>query len=324
VIVFPKEEPVIENLNSYYLDVPKLLEHCQGHLDSGAVHFASASAKGVIFFDKDGLLEGVCENREERLVGKEAIGRLMEAAGGDNYAVAVFRIRPEEVYFWTSLAGATRVYEGLSTEFTDLEGLIRKMASEKLSGYIEISLNESPEEGMIFFRNGHVLGSAYSKGNKGLDRSPEGREAIIQAAKEIGGVFHVSKITGPKAEAGKEALGVRSQEILKGMEELLGMLEQHIHPRKSTKKDFGILLRKQCVDLAETYPFLDPFAGEFAYHDRKIRYKGDESEERFAEGLLVVMKKLAVENGAPDEFQKTLDERLKKHNLDQPGAGSKH
>jgi hypothetical protein len=315
MIVFPKEDPVIENLNSYYLDLSKLLEHYQGQLDSGIIHFASAFSQGAIFFDKDGLLEGVYENREEKLLGKEAVWRLMHATSADNYTIAVFKIQADEVYFWTSLLGATRVYEGLSAEFTDLEGLIRKMASEKLSGYIEISLNQSPENGLILFRNGHIVGGAYSREKGGLDRSKESRDAIIQAAKDMGGVFHVSKITGIKPEAGEEPSEIPRQKILNAMEELLVVLERHIHQKKSMKRDFGILLRKHCIDLAETYPFLDPFAGEFAYSAGKIRFKGDASEERVAAGLLTAMKKLAQENGLQNEFRNSLEGWLKKHDI---------
>ena len=162
MIVFPREEPVLENLNSYYLNGSKLLEHYQGHLVSGVLHFKSAAAEGAIFFDRDGLLEGACEGRLEKLRGKEAVERLIHGTNEDNYNIGVFKIEGDELYYWTSILGAKRLYEDLSVEFTDLEGLIRKMALEKLSGFIEISLTGPVEAGLIFFRSGLILGGAYS------------------------------------------------------------------------------------------------------------------------------------------------------------------
>jgi hypothetical protein len=323
MIVFPTEQPVIENLNSYYLDLQKLLEHFQGQLDSGIISFTSASAEGAIFFEDGGLLDGVYENREEKLLGKEAVASLIQTTRTGNYTIAVFKIQADEVYFWASLLRAKRVYEGLSAEFTDLEGLIRKMASEKLSGYIEISLKGSPEESLILFRNGQILGGAYSGEKRGLDRSKENRDAIIQSAKDMGGVFHVSKILAPKPEAVKETLKVPREKLLKAMGELLAELEKHMHHKKSAKNDFGILLRKQCVELAETYPFLDPFAGDFAYSDQEIRFKGDESEEQVAEGLLIALKKMAEENGLQTEFRACLNEWHKKHDINPSTLGVK-
>ena len=35
MVVIPKQQPVLENLNIYYLDVRKLLEHFQGEIGSG-------------------------------------------------------------------------------------------------------------------------------------------------------------------------------------------------------------------------------------------------------------------------------------------------
>jgi hypothetical protein len=175
MVIFPREEPVIENLNSYYLEGLKLLEHYQGQLDSGAIHFKSAAAEGAVFFDKDGLLEGVYESRQEKILGKEAVERLIRSTASDNYTIGVFKIETDEIYFWTGILGAKRVYEDLSAEFTDLDGLIRKMALEKLSGYIEISLTQSREVGLIFFRNGLILGGAYSRENSRLEEPGRGR-----------------------------------------------------------------------------------------------------------------------------------------------------
>ena len=59
MLVIPKEKPVVENLNSFYLDIRKLFEHYQGELGSGAVHFKSPSAEAVVFFDKGKEVERV-------------------------------------------------------------------------------------------------------------------------------------------------------------------------------------------------------------------------------------------------------------------------
>jgi len=322
MIVFPKEEPVIENLNSFYLDGPKLLEHYQGQLDSGAIHFKSAVAEGAVFFDKDGLLDGVYESRQEKIMGKEAVERLIRSTASDNYTIGVFKIAADEIYFWTSILGAKRVYEDLSAEFTDLDGLIRKMALEKLSGYIEIALNQAGEAGLIFFRNGLILGGAYSRKNSRLDRSRESRDAIIQKAKEKGGVFHVSKISAVKPEAGDKAPDIQGQNILGSMEELLVVFEKLMDRKKSTKGNFGTLLGRKLIDLAETYPFLDPFAGEFAYSGNRIHFGGNASEGKVAEGLLAALSSLAEENGVQAEFRSSMDGWFKKHgrSLIMPGV----
>jgi len=73
MIIIPKEKPVIEDLNSYYLDIRKLLEHYQGELGSGGVHFRAPSSEAVVFFDKDELLSSVFEDKDGTQQGEGAI-----------------------------------------------------------------------------------------------------------------------------------------------------------------------------------------------------------------------------------------------------------
>jgi len=311
MVVFPREEPVIEGLNSYYLEPSRLLEHYQGQLDSGVIHFKSASAEGAVFFDKDGLLEGVYEGKEENLRGKDAVQRLIHSTRSDNYTIGVYELEPEKLYYWTSILKAERVHENLSTEFTDLEGLMRKMASEKLSGYIEISVSSSEDRAFLFFKSGRMLGGSYSWRKGRLDRSQESRNSIIQTAKEKGALFHVSRISaGNPAE---EKAGLPTQHILEAVEELLVAVEDLFRSNKSVKGDFRTLLKKAFLELAETYPFLDPFAGEFEYADRKVRFTGESGEARLAEGLLASMKSLGEENGIRSEIKAATDAWLNKH-----------
>lgn len=313
MVVFPREEPVIENLNSYYLDPSKLLEHYQGQLDSGVIYFKSTAAEGAVFFDKDGLLEGVYENREATLHGKDALDRLLHSTGSDNYTVGVYEVPADQIYFWTSVLTAKKVYENLSTEFTDLEGLMRKMSSESLSGYIEISVPSSEDGAFVFFRNGRVLGGSYSWDRGRLDRSKESRDSIIRMAKERGAVFHVSKISADKAGGTINTTKVPARNILESIEELLVSMENLFHSKRSTKGDFRTLLKRKFLELAEAYPFLDPFAGELEYTDHRIRFTGDAGEARLAEGVLASVKSLAEENGIQPEFKATMDNWFRKH-----------
>jgi len=161
MVIVPRGNPVFENLNSFYLDLRRLLEHCQGEMGSGAIYLKSPTAEGAIFFEAHEVLGGTFENRDEKLAGKAALDRLLSASPAENYQVSIYDVAPEEAYYWSSIPDAKRIYEDLSTEFTDLEGLIKKMSSEKLSGYIEISLNSELDGGFLFFRNGQVVGGYY-------------------------------------------------------------------------------------------------------------------------------------------------------------------
>lgn len=193
-MIIPRGDPVLENLNSYYLDLRRLLEHLQGQMGSGVVYLKYNKAEGVVFFEAHELLGGTYENRGEKLEGKAAIDRLLTAAPSENYQVSIYEMAHEDVCYWSSIPNARRIYEDLSTEFTDLEGLIKKMGSEKLSGYIEISLNSELDGGFLFLRNGQVLGGYYFR-ERTFSTSRESLDLLLQKAKQSGGIFHVSRIS---------------------------------------------------------------------------------------------------------------------------------
>ncbi|MDY7030750.1 MAG: hypothetical protein SVY10_02440 [Thermodesulfobacteriota bacterium] len=78
MVIVPREKPSIQNLNSYYLDMERLVEHYQGEFDAGGIHFKSVSAEGMIFFDKDELLTAVFQNKYGEIEGEKAVGLLMQ------------------------------------------------------------------------------------------------------------------------------------------------------------------------------------------------------------------------------------------------------
>jgi hypothetical protein len=312
MVIVPRGNPVFENLNSYYLDIGRLLEHFQGEKGSGAVHLKSPTAEGAIFFESHEVLGGTFESREEKLAGRAAVDRLLDSSPTENYQVSIYEVAPEEAYYWSSIPNARRIYKDLSTEFTDLEGLIKKMSAEKLSGYIEISLNSELDGGFLFFRNGQVVGGYYFW-EKDFNAKKENQDLLLRKAKRTGGIFHVSKISTEGIQA-KESLKKESApEVIAALEELLSVVETSFPANQNVKRDFNTLLKKKFLTLADEYAFLDPFAGEFQYAERKIRFASEASDAELAKGLLVAVAGLIREQSLNASFKSRLDGWLQKH-----------
>jgi len=308
MIILPKEKPIIQGLNSYYLDVRKLFEHYQGEVGSGAVYFHSSTADGVVFFDKDELLSGLLEGRDGDVVkGSDAVEKLISMVEELNFTLNVYAIDSEKVYFWANIPAAETIYRDLSTEFTDLEGLINKMVSEKLTGYIEVAIQEGNESGLIFFINGQIIGGSYSWGEGELNGSQESRNELVQKTKDSGGMFHVSRISpekgGPASADRESAPPPRAEEdVIVPLQEFLEIFERTAVGGKFLKGDFGTFLKKKFVEKADIYAFLDPFACEFSYTDHRISYTGTASNAELVQGVVDSIRELAQETGAWSRF----------------------
>jgi len=298
MVVIPKQQPVLENLNIYYLKIRKLLEHFQGEIGSGGIYFKSHAAEGAIFFDQDELLSGFFQDKDIKITGHEAIERLLEAGNDYNFSVNVYQIGPEEVYYWAGIPAAEKVYKDLSTEFTDLEGLIKKMSSEKLTGYIDVTIGNGNENGIIFLINGKNIGGSYSWGNGAPSDSKKHQAMLIRKTKEMGGTFNVCRIplkrmktpTEPDFEKTDHA-----ETTITMLEELLRIFEKIVRLKMKKRTDFQKMFKQKLVEHAERFAFLDPFAGEFEYIEQKIIFSGKASDQDLVEGIVSVVREMANE-----------------------------
>lgn len=300
MLVIPKEQPIVENINAYYIDIDKLIEHYQGEIGSGVVYFESSAAEGAIFFDKDELLNGIIINKVEEIKGAEAINQIKEKTIEYQFIVSVYKIMTESVYFWSSIPDAKKIYKDLSTEFTDLEGLILKMNAEKLTGHIEISISDGKEEALIFFNNGEIVGgsTSWATGNNGFTQ--EIRDMLIQKTKEKGGVFNVSEFqltNNTPTEKVVTSGPSQTSTVLNELEELLHTFEEINASMKIRKVEFSNQLKKKFIEKADTYTFLDPFAAEFEYISGKITFNGSISDKELAKGVIESIRELAEELG---------------------------
>jgi len=296
VIIVPKEKPAVENLNSYYLDIRKLIEHYQGEIGSACVHFQAPSAEGVIFFDKDDLLNGFFRDSEGESEGKAVIDRLMEASVGHNFAISIYEIDPEKVYFWANIPAAEKIYKDLSAEFTDLEGLIKKMGSQKLTGFVDVSIGDGKEGGLIFFDNGEIVGGSFSWEKGEFKNSKESKELLIQKTKELGGIFNVSRISLKKEGLERQSEDIEQEgtsNVLTMLEALLNVFERVITSNRGIASKFNTLLKKKFMEKADEFVFLDPFVAEFQYADQKITFTGDAGDEELVKGLTESVKEIA-------------------------------
>ncbi len=309
MVVIPKQQPVLENLNIYYLDVRKLLEHFQGEIGSGGIYFKSHSAEGVIFFDQDHLVSGFFQDKENTISGTEAVERLLAAGNEYNFTVTIYQIEPEEVYYWASIPTAEKIYKDLSTEFTDLEGLIKKMSAEKLTGYIDVTISKGNENGLIFLINGKIMGGSYSWGNGTPSPSKKNQELLIQKTKELGGNFNVCRISLKNTRSDDQPVAeevIQSETAIVMLEALLGIFEKVIR-EKNKKADFQKLLKQKFVENADRFAFLDPFAGEFEYAEQKITFSGRVTNRDLVDGVVTAVKEMARELGMQSALIDDLD-----------------
>jgi len=341
MIIIPREKPVIENLNSYYLHVQKLFEHFQGEFGSGGIHFKSSTVEGIIFFDENNLLSGSYSEKGRILNGRSAIQPLIETASNNNFAVEIYPIEADLIYFWANVPHAEELYKDLSSEFTELRGLIKKMTSEKLTGLIDVAIDNTAESGLIFFSSGNLIGTSCSWRNSTDSARKDGYTELLARCEKHGGTFNVKRISlsklksepkspsqqsgitlnvdgneGAPRNAPLESTGsqpyrkkqpsrqTRFPDTLTLVQDLLNLFEKTVRDQKKLNCDFETVLRKKFIQKANTYDFLDPFAAEFEYKGGKVNFTGKAESSRLAHGIVECTRELAEELGVFENLKR--------------------
>ena len=321
MLVIPREKPTLGNMNSYYVQIPRLIEHFQGEVGCGALHFKSSSSEGILFFDKDEILNGFVSGRQGENTGRDVMDRLIQSTESTNYMLSVYRIRTEDIYLWSTIPDAKRIYQDLSTEFTDLDGLVKKMCTEALTGFIEVYIKQTDEGGLILFNNGQVCGGSYSWGAGDSLRDDRDLARLVGLTKDHGGLFHVSRMQPAEAVAeamddeleAEELSQTPSLRVLTAIEELMVIFERTARKMKSREADFATLLNRKFVEKADLYPFLDPFAAEFRYADQKVSFVGDTNDAELINAIMASISEIADEIGVEGQFRRNLATWIKKY-----------
>jgi hypothetical protein len=184
------------------------------------------------------------------------------------------------------------------------------MGSEKLTGFIDVSIGDGKEMGLIFLINGKIRGGSYSWGNGSPSPSKENQDLLIQKSKEFGGSFNVCRIPLTNSETDSEPDLAKSKHLanaIEFLEELLRIFEKVVRLKRKKRIDFQKLLKQKLVEHAEQFAFLDPFAGEFEYVEHKITFSGQTSDQNLVEGVFAVVKEMARELGLLPALIENLD-----------------
>lgn len=322
MIAIPQDDPVLKHLNSYYLDLKRLIEHCQGELGAGGIHFNSVSSEGVIFFDQDEIVNAVLEDKDIWLEGGRAAWALVESSVTRNFSVSVYRLDETEIYFWASIVSRDLVHEETCDARGGFAELLNEFTERRFTGYAQLDCGHGDALTQIFLNNGRWVGSAYlDQGGKRVVSCSLSAEAQKGVEAPFGNgpvrVFALSP-TGllPRHVSAETAT---SPHLLQSLEAMLNLFEEAHEANSRSQLGFSVLLRKKFIQKADRFPFLDPFAGELTYTDGKVSLRGSHRTMEVAQGVIESLMELGKELGIMAAARPRIDEWLSKYQ-DEYGA----
>ena len=279
-MMFPKDRTVYANLNTSFTDFDELMLDLRGKRITGYVVVSFKAYDGVLFVEAGETIAALEQEGDSRSTGEDAAARVTTRAHEKGGSVNVFTLAPEILRLLVRVVDAEPLYRDLTSSFTSLDRLIAKLEEDRLSGYIEVVLNDARGGAVIFFENGRVLECVFSAENQNVT-GPEVVSTVIHATGSIGGSFNVYRVPAPAAapvpataEEGTAANAVEAEvDPLAVWSEIVSTVESVVDGLSKPGR-FATTFKEVLVGRAPNYPFLDPFAAEFAYHDGKVTFDG--------------------------------------------------
>jgi hypothetical protein len=313
MIIFPRLNLIINDLNSYYVDLPKLLEHYQGLVNSGCIYFKSISSEAIIYFDDENIINGVLIEKNKIIKEQLAINNLIDGFNTKNYSISIYEISQDFVTFWANIYDSIIIKKNILNNFSDLEVLFKNYCLEKLTGSLEIK-NQANSLFIFFFLNGNMFLGSSSEDNWQLldykiilNKLKESCSLDINNTKLIINIKNTS-LKQRVLLANFENANTNFINVIKNasvepplkfielLQNLMILFEKYFDNNKKNREFFDKLLKKKFIEKVDKFAFLDPFSAEFEYIDGKITFTGSENHQNLANSVIECLNEISNEN----------------------------
>jgi hypothetical protein len=290
-MIIPKGKPIHKELSSSFVDLAKLVEELRTNGFSGTIDLVGLKHEGEILMEHGSVVTLRIQG-EENFLGKQHLNAVLKLAKRENLLISTYLLPPESVVFLRDFLSSERIFENLSSEFTDPKGLINKFEQEEGVYFIEVVFQKNLGAGILFIQDHQLMDALLSLLGKDLSTGASAIQDIVEGARELGATFNVYKGIPEAASTVAPPPEFALNEIQTILNFLLVQMDKTI-PRDNRKGfDFDLFVRESLLAMAEKYPFLDPFAAEFVFKDGQLELNTAENHRSLLEGAFALIQHL--------------------------------
>ncbi len=284
-MILPKGQAVYANLSTSFTHLDALLAELESNRFTGYVQVNAWEYEGILLLVVGDLTHAIEETKSASRHGPAAAEAIAARAQDKDATISVYRLPEELAELLAGLFRGEPVYKDLASDFTSLDKLIAKLEDEKHTGYVEIRLPKAEGPASVFMRDGQTIESIISSDDTTLTGS-DALAQILKTAANGHALFTVYRVDLAKAYDGDDSLADHfgRAKVLSLWREVLRAAERAVDGQVKPGT-FQMALKREFVDHAAAYPFLDPFAAEFEYRSGQIRFDGKAAVDQFNQGL---------------------------------------
>ncbi|HOP48095.1 MAG TPA: hypothetical protein PK874_10575 [Desulfobacteraceae bacterium] len=172
----PKGRSIWKNLNSFFIDIDRLLLFLKREEFIGYINFVATGSQSTIFLQEGDAVAGIKEIKEEKKFGPEAVKEILgQARRENNERINVVELPMKKVAMM-ALAfgfGCHNLYKDLSTDFSSLKKVMLKLEKDRFTGFIDIHFQRDKKEAILFLEEGRTKAVFTDEIQVGLNEETE-------------------------------------------------------------------------------------------------------------------------------------------------------
>ncbi len=310
-MLLPKEKPFLSDLNSYYLQIDKFIEHLQGEIGSGCIYCKSADQELLVYFDESEIVRGVTQNDGEHARVSQSIDPVLGILLEKSFLVTVYYLDASSIFFWGQMPAFKRAKSTLSSSKITLPDLIFRLSQKLFSGFIDIEIEDRGDCAILFFYEGQRRGGSYSWGEGGLSPADDDYNRLLGILQTNTATYKIGHFTTDLTAAPEQTVAVASDtpadneqedkqvdepanetesteyfsDLNSAINEFMGFFVQVVG--KKIKTDPLIELKLKFIDYIGEYPILDPYNNYYDLaDDGAVTFADQAPENDIASGLV--------------------------------------
>ncbi len=281
-MMFPKDRAVYANLNTSFTSFDALLEDCRSRKLTGFIEVTFPGYSGTLILSEGEVLNGSVSAGTDHLTGPAAIRNITERAAQRDGTINVSTAFPDVVLLLDRVMDSRPLYKDLTSAFTSLDRLIAKLRTDAITGYVEVHVSGDAGVGVIYLQDGEPIESVFAAPRVPMLSGQDALNTIVAAVNSAGGTFNVFIEARAPATIGLPRQAPQAEsyrdDLLAFWADVLQRVEQYVDGVSKPGR-FALAFKEVLVNRAATYPFLDPFAAEFAYTNGTIEFHGPLPED---------------------------------------------
>ncbi len=226
------------------------------------------------------------------LLGRQHLGAILQIGRKENLLISTYQLPPEAVFFISRYLGSEKIHENISSEFTDPKKLLSRLENDPNDHFVEVVFQKNIGYGLLFVQEGQPVDALISLLGKDLIAGETAIKEIIEGSRDLGATFNVYRSTAQEAEPTPSEVEISRDEIQAVMEALLNEFRKDFPADNKRGLEFNHLFQESCLELADKFPFLDPFAAEYTYRDGRLELRTEDKPRTIVEATFRLIRRV--------------------------------